>query len=149
MENNKIQVAFAAIDKEWESVIPQPTETEGVKQYITWGKDNVYPEYLYGLFNDVSTLKTVIEGTADYVCGDEVKCNIQGFEMEVNTKGDTMRELIYLCAKDYLIYGGFAIQVIRNKVGDIRELYYMDYRYLRCSKKRAKGMVILKVMKMV
>lgn len=135
MESKTIQVAFAAINKEWEELIPQQTEVEGVKDYVLYGKDNNYPNYLYGLFNDVSTLKTIIEGTADYVVGDEVKTNINGFEFEINTKGDTMRELIRLCARDYLLYGGFAIQVIRNKVGDIRELYYMDFRYLRSSKK--------------
>ena len=135
MENKKIQVAFAATNKEWDEVIPQLIETDNVKDYILYGKDNQYPEYLYGLYNDVSTLKTIIEGTADYIIGDDVKCNIKGFEKEINTKGDTLRELIRLCARDYLIYGGYAIQVIRNKVGDVRELYYMDFRYIRSSKK--------------
>ena len=133
--DNMIKVAFAATDKEWEELIPQQIEVEGVKEYIQWGKDNQYPEYLYGLFNDVSSLKTIIEGTADYVCGNDVTCNVKGFDVEVNTKGDTMRELVRLLARDYLIYGGFAIQIIRNKVGDIRELYYVDFRYLRSSKK--------------
>ena len=133
--DNMIKVAFAATDKEWEQLIPQQIEVEGVKEYVQWGKDNQYPEYLYGLFNDVSSLKTIIEGTADYVCGNDVTCNIKGFDVEVNTKGDTMRELVRLLARDYLIYGGFAIQVIRNKVGDVRELYYVDFRYLRSSKK--------------
>lgn len=132
---NKIQMAFAATDKEWESLIPQLTEKEGVKEFVLYGEDNRYPDYLWGLFNDVSTLKTVIEGTADYVIGDDVTCNVKGFDVEVNTKGDTMRELIRLLARDYLIYGGFAIQVIRNKVGDIRELYYVDFRNVRSSKK--------------
>lgn len=133
--DNIIKIAFAATEKEWEQLIPQQTEVEGVKDYVQWGKDNQYPEYLYGLFNDVSSLKTIIEGTADYVCGNDVTCNIKGFDIEVNTKGDTMRELVRLLARDYLIYGGFAIQVIRNKIGDIRELYYVDFRYLRSSKK--------------
>ena len=133
--DNMIKVAFAATDKEWEQLIPQQIEVEGIKEYVQWGKDNQYPEYLYGLFNDVSSLKTIIEGTADYVCGNDVTCNVKGFDVEVNTKGDTMRELVRLLARDYLIYGGFAIQVIRNKVGDVRELYYVDFRYLRSSKK--------------
>ena len=133
--DNIIKIAFAATEKEWEQLIPQQTEIEGVKDYVQWGKDNQYPEYLYGLFNDVSSLKTIIEGTADYVCGNDVTCNVKGFDVEVNTKGDTMRELVRLLARDYLIYGGFAIQVIRNKIGDIRELYYVDFRYLRSSKK--------------
>lgn len=135
MTENKLQMAFAAIDKNWEDLIPQPTEIEGAKKYVLYGTDNRYPDYLWGLFNDVSTLKTVIEGIADYVIGNDVICSVSGFEKEVNTKGDTMRELIRLLARDYLIYGGYAIQVIRNKVGDIRELYYVDFRYLRSSKK--------------
>lgn len=135
MENKMIPMGFAAIDKEWDELIPQAVEIENVKDYVTWGKDNQYPEYLYGLYRDVSTLKTIIEGTADYVIGDDVTCNVKGFETEVNTKGDTMRELVRLLARDYLTYGGFAIQVIRNKVGDVRELYYVDFRYLRSSKK--------------
>lgn len=132
---NKIQVAFAAIDKEWETLIPHNVENDGLKKYVTWGEYNDYPNYLWSLFNDVSTLKTIIEGTADYVIGNDVVCAVKGFDVEVNTKGDTMRELIRLLARDYLIYGGFAIQVIRNKVGDVRELYYMDFRYVRSSKK--------------
>lgn len=135
MENKKLQVAFAATNKEWDEVIPQLVETDSVKDYVLYGKDNQYPEYLYGLYNDVSTLKTIIEGTADYVIGDAVKCNIKGFETQINTKGDTLRELVRLCARDYLLYGGYAIQIIRNKVGDVRELYYMDFRYIRSSKK--------------
>lgn len=135
MENKTIQVAFAATEKLWEDVIPQLVEMDGTKDYVLYGKDNQYPEYLYGLYNEVSTLKTIIEGTVDYVLGNDVRCNVKGFEREVNTKGDTMRELVRLLIRDYLIYGGYAVQVIRNKVGQVRELYYMDFRYLRSSKK--------------
>lgn len=136
METNKnMQLAFAAIDKNWDELIPQLTEVDSVKNYVLYGKDNQYPEYLYDLYNDVSTLKTIIEGTADYVIGDDVNCNIKGFDKHVNTKGDTMRELVRLCARDWLIYGGYYIQVIRNKAGEVRELYYIDFRYMRSSKK--------------
>lgn len=135
MENNKISVAFASIDKDFETSIPSNVEGEGLKNYITWGKDNMYPQYLYGLFNDVSTLKTIIMGTADYVCGNDVKCSKKGFEIEINKKGDTMRELVNLLARDWLIYGGYAFQVVRNRIGEVAELYYVDFRCLRSSKK--------------
>ena len=136
MDNNKnIQLAFAATNKEWEEIIPQLTEVESTKDYVLYGKDNQYPEYLYGLYNDVSTLKTIIEGTADYVIGNSVECNVKGFDKQVNTKGDTMRELVRLCAREWLIYGGYYIQVIRNNAGEVRELYYIDFRYMRSSKK--------------
>lgn len=135
MENNKIQLAFASVDKDYSLTIPTPVEGEGLKNYITWGVDNAYPQYLYSLYNDVTTLKTIITGTVDYVLGDEIKCSKKGFEIEVNKKGDTIRDLVGLLVRDWLIYGGFAFQVIRNRMGEVAELYYIDFRNLRSSKK--------------
>lgn len=136
MENKTVPMAFAAIEKEMEISIPVLEEGEARgKNYITYGKDNNYPEYLWRLFLDVSTLKTIIMGTADYAAGDDVISNIPELSIEVNSKGDTLRELVNLCARDYLIYGGYAIQVVRNKAGKIGELYYIDFRYLRSNKK--------------
>ena len=133
MEN--VTLSFAAIDQTYISSIPELTEVEnGGKGYVQYGDDNLYPQYLYELFLDVSSLKTVIEGTADYVAGDDATCNIRGFEFEVNRKGMTARELVNLLARDYLLYGGFAVQVVRNQAGDVAELYHLDFRYCRCDK---------------
>lgn len=127
---------FSAIDKVVTQSIPTLTQdTYRNKDYVYYGSDNLYPEYLYGLFNDVSTLKTVIAGTADYVSGDDCLCNIGGFNTKMNRKGDTLRNIIRWCAKDYLIYGGFALNVIRNLKGEVGEIYYIDFRYLRSDKK--------------
>ena len=139
MENDskKISVAFAAIEKAVEKYIPSFVEKEGTgKNYVTWGEDNKIPEYLFDLFTDVTTLKTIIVGTSSFVAGDDATCNIKGFDAEINKKGDTMYELIGWLSRDYLIYGGFAFQVIRNKGGEVGELYYIDFRYLRASKKQ-------------
>ena len=134
--DNKLQVAFAAIEKSFVDLIPKLEETSySNRNFIYYGSDNLYPEYLYGLYNDVSSLKTIVDGTSDYVAGDDVKCNVPGFETEINHNGMTARELITLCARDYCIYGGFAIQIIRNKAGEIAELYYLDFRYCRCDKR--------------
>lgn len=136
MVDNKLQIAFASIDKTLDALIPSPIEIDTMgKSYVYWGNENLYPQYLYGLFNDVSTLKTIIMGTADYVCGNYVTCDYKGFNVEVNSKGDTIRELVNLLARDYLIYGGFAFQVIRNRLGEVAEIYHLDMRYLRSSKK--------------
>ena len=127
---------FAAIDKVVERNIPSYEESESRgKDYVQYGTDNQYPEYLFGLFNDVTTLKTIIQGTSDFVAGDDAICNVQGFDKQINKKGDNIFELIGDLARDYLIYGGYAIQIVRNKSGNICELYYIDFRYLRSSKK--------------
>lgn len=136
MENTSIPMVFAAIDKKFVESIPTLTQdTARNKDYVYYGDDNLYPEYLWGLYNDVSTLKTIIDGTADYIAGDDVRSNIPGMGVQVNRKGDTMRDLIKWLSKDYEIYGGCAYEVVRNKNGKPAELNYVDFRYLRTDKK--------------
>ena len=135
MENTTVKqsVALAAIDKSYISNIPEPIEQTVGKDYVYWGSDNHYPEYLYELFNECNTLRTIICGTADYVQGDDAQMIDPKFAFEINKKGDTAREFVNLLAKDYLTYGGFAFQVIRDKDGNIAELYWLDFRYVRTS----------------
>ena len=136
MENTSIPMVFSAIDKKIIESIPTLTQEEARgKDYVYYGTDNLYPEYLWNLYNDVSTLKTIIDGTADYICGDDVHCNIPGMEVQVNRKGDTMRDLIKNLSKDYEIYGGCAYEVVRSKLGKPVELNYIDFRYLRTDRK--------------
>ena len=136
MENTAIKMAFAAIDKTIVSNIPVLRQEEyRNKEYIYYGTDNLYPEYLFGLYTDVSTLKTIIDGTANYVSGDDAVCNVPGFNQVMNKKGDTLRNIIHWCSRDYNLYGGFALEVIRNLAGQVAEVYYIDFRYLRSDKK--------------
>ena len=134
--NKNISIALAAIDKSIIESIPKPIQDEvRGKDYLTWGENNDYPNYLFGLYTDVSTLKTIIDGTAAYVAGDDVKGNIPGFDILINKKGDTWRNFIKLLARDYGVYGGCAYNVIRNKAGKVAELYYIDFRNIRTNKK--------------
>lgn len=137
MENRKSAaygLAFAAVDKRLETDIPSPVERESGRM-VSWGDGNSYPQYLWELYNAVSTLKTVVNGIADYACGDGVECTVPGFGERVNGKGDTMRDVLWLLVRDWLLYGGFALQVIRDRTGRVAEIYYMDFRYARTSKK--------------
>jgi len=135
-EKKNVAVCMAAIDKVIEKTIPSYEETENRgKDYIQWGENNTFPNYLYGLFTDVTTLRSIINGTADMVAGDGVSCLIEQFNKEVNKKGDTMYELVRNIAIDYLVYGNAFVQVIRNKAGNIGELYHLSAKYIRTSKK--------------
>lgn len=136
MADNKIQMAFAAIEKTIVNNIPVLKQEEyRNKEYVYYGTDNQYPEYLFGLYTDVSTLKTVIDGTSNYVAGDDARCNVQGFDVVMNKKGDTLRNIVKWCSRDYNLYGGFALEVIRSLGGQVAEVYYIDFRYLRSDKK--------------
>ena len=139
-QNNSTRSAFsfAAIDSYLETNIVSPVEKVlAGRDMVEWGTRNVYPDYLLDLYNNVPTLRSIINGNIDYVAGDDVTImplQEEFTNQEMNRRGDTIREQVKDIAKDFEIYGGFALQVIRNLAGEVAEVYYIDMRYLRTNK---------------
>lgn len=129
-------VTFAAIDKFVESNIVSAAEKNLVGQNrVIWGDGNRYPDYLLGLYMSVPTLGSIINGNVDYIAGDDIKIVAPDFaEGIMNRRGDTIQEQIRDIAKDYEIYGGFALEVIRNAEGGIAEINHLDIRFIRTNK---------------
>ena len=130
--------SFAAIDQYVEQNIVLPTEKIiSSREWVEWGTKNAYPDYLLDLYNNVPTLRSIINGNIDYVAGDDVSITPLQEEydnQEMNKRGDSIREQVRDIAKDLEIYGGFALQVIRNLAGEVAEVYYIDMRFLRINK---------------
>ena len=139
-QNNSRRSAFsfAAIDSYLETNIVSPVEKVlAGRDMVEWGTRNAYPDYLLDLYNNVPTLRSIINGNIDYVAGDDVTImplQEEFTNQEMNRRGDTIREQVKDIAKDFEIYGGFALQVIRNLAGQVAEVYYIDMRYLRTNK---------------
>lgn len=139
-QNNSRRIAFsfAAIDSYLETNIVSPVEKVlAGRDMVEWGTRNAYPDYLLDLYNNVPTLRSIINGNIDYVAGDDVTIlplQEEFTNQEMNRRGDTIREQVKDIAKDFEIYGGFALQVIRNLAGEVAEVYYVDMRYLRTNK---------------
>ena len=139
-QNNSRRSAFsfAAIDSYLETNIVSPVEKVlAGRDMVEWGTRNAYPDYLLDLYNNVPTLRSIINGNSDYVAGDDVTImplQEEFTNQEMNMRGDTIREQVKDIAKDFEIYGGFALQVIRNLAGEVAEVYYIDMRYLRTNK---------------
>ena len=137
-ESRRTAFSFAAIDSYLETNIVLPTEKSiSGRDMVEWGIKNAYPDYLLDLYNNVPTLRSIINGNIDYVAGDDVSIlplQPEFTNNEMNTRGDTIREQVKDIAKDFEIYGGFALQVIRNLAGEVAEIYYLDMRFLRTNK---------------
>jgi hypothetical protein len=138
-EKKQTNVKFLAIDQFVESNIVAPTEVF-IKDrgFVGWGEVNNYPEYIEDLYQNVSTLHSIIDGTTDYVCGDSVKCNVINFEDKINRKGETIQDLINWIAKDLVKFNGFALNIVRNKLGTPAEIYYLDFKRVRSNKEGTK-----------
>ena len=135
-EVNKSKIMLSAINPFLATNIVENVEKEiSGKDFISWGVNNNYPNYLFSLYSDCATLQSIINGTSDFVCGNDIICNVPKFSKRINKKGDTISDLISRISVDYLIFGGFAIQVIKDFNNNINELYWVDFSKLRSDKK--------------
>lgn len=58
---------------------------------------------------------------------------------EINSDGESLEDIIRKCVVDLLIYNGFCIQVIFNKLGEINELYWINFAKVRVDEDRMKA----------
>ena len=127
MEENRIQLSVLDIESKY---ITSPDETTyGNKSLVTWGMDNQLPVLYHNCYNKSATLKAIIDGTINYVLGDDIVLDDTAayWREKVNRTGLTMRQLISKMAFNLNVYGGIAIQVIFNKLGQVVELFPLDF----------------------
>lgn len=102
---------------------------------IGWGEDNSLPQLYLNCYSKSSTLKAAIMSQIDYVLGDDVIVNdsAASWKERVNRTGMTMRQFVAKVAFNYAVYGGFAIQVVYNKLGLPVEFFPLDFGKCRIS----------------
>ena len=113
---------FGAIDT---PMIETPELKEVIvpnKEYVYYGTNNKYPNYLLELYLNCSTLTSIIDGTVDYINGNGVQTDSEFLKGIINSKGEKIEDLLRKISVDFQIFGGFAIQIIRNINNDITEL---------------------------
>ena len=102
------------------------------KKYVNFGSDNLYPLYLVDLFNRSAKHNAILTGKQTYVYGAGLK--MEGvWDLFANAnRFDSLDEIFNKCILDKLLYGGYALQVIWDRVGEsIAEIYHMDFSKIR------------------
>ena len=119
---------FTAIVSETKE-IPKPVINAKSDGWLSIGENNKWFNYLHLLYENSSQMSSIVKSMIDYITGDEIvnNTNLQG----ANRKGETINDIIEKITFDYCVYGGFAMQVIRNHNGDIAELNPIDFRTVR------------------
>lgn len=129
----KDKLSFSVFELE-KTAMPDGKETvRSGYDYVSWGKDNRFPNDLYDMYQNSAILQSVINGTADYVFGDGV---ISAFDV-VNDKYETLEDVVKRCVFDLLIFGGFAIQLM-YKGGKVEAMYWLDFQKCRKSEDEKK-----------
>lgn len=131
MEEKK-QTLLSIVDTNRTRTIPEITETTGsTRNYVFWGKDNNFPQFVEGLYKECSTLKSIIDGTAEYIQGNAV-LSVEKWAT-VNKRDTTIEDFVLQLATDLMLYNGFAIQVIYSLSNVVAELYCLDFKRIRVS----------------
>ena len=127
MEENRIQLSVLDIESKY--VVSPDETTYGNKSLVTWGMDNQLPVLYHNCYNKSATLKAIIDGTINYILGDDIVLDESAayWREKVNRTGLTMRQLVSKMAFNLNVYGGIAIQVIFNKLGQVVELFPLDF----------------------
>lgn len=111
-------------------IIPEVVESDSKKGWVNYGTDNLFPNYLWSLYLKSSVMTSIVNTMVDYTMGDEI-INHTAFLGAVNRKGDTLEAVVKKCVTDYCIFGGFAFQIIRNKLHEVAEINWLDFQKVR------------------
>lgn len=112
-----------------DSKIPVFKESRN-KDYIKYGDNNLYPDYLTYLFNKSAKHGAIIGGKAFYIFGE----GYENGEVVVNRLGDTLNDVSKKAILDIEIYGGFRWEIIWNAARKVQEIYHVDYTTIRVGK---------------
>lgn len=102
------------------------------KDYLYWGQDNRLPQELFQLYLNCPIMSGIINGTVDFISGNEI---VSQYDI-VNRDGETMTDIVRKLAMDYELFGGFAIQIIN--LPDKKELYVLDMQRVRTNEDETK-----------
>lgn len=132
MDNLKNQIMAFSLDKQE----PTPTFAESRADWIPYGDDNLYPDFLIELMNRSSKHNSLIKKKVNMSVGEgfvETAANSQ-FIQNVSGKED-LNEIVFKCGYDLNVYGGYAVAVTWSNDGKtIARISFVDYSKVRIAK---------------
>lgn len=128
-----INLKLSVLDVENKYRIDYKETVYGTDNIVSYGEDNAAPILFKNCYKNSSTLSSIINGAVNYILGDKVIVNDGAASMaeQVNRNGMTMRQFVANLALSYMIYGGFAFQIIYSKIGLPVELFPLDFSRCR------------------
>ena len=113
--------------------IPVPTfEARRNKEWVYYGQDNLYPQKLVELYQTSAINHTAITAKLSGIIGEGFK--VYG-QTVVNSKGQTLDQVFKALTLDYLVFGGFALNLVFNRKGDrVAEMYHVAFDKVRAGK---------------
>ena len=129
--------------------LPQVTETTN-KDWIQFGTDNMYPQYLLELYNGSSINNAIIKGVSAMIYGEGLDATDREDSEEhkeqwlrlTSLLGHSQKDLLKCLAFDLKLFGMCYVNTIWNKPRTkIVEMYHIPAQYIRSGKADGYGNV--------
>ena len=109
--------------------------------WVTFGKDNQYPTHLLNLYHNSIIHSACVDFLTNAIIGDGVDYAAMSIDNEnelVPNYLESWDELLYKVAKDLVLFGGYAIQIIKNRNDKTYSFFHTPFSTLRFGKKDEK-----------
>lgn len=132
---------FGSIQREVSERL-RPYELNTQHHYIKYGDDDLFPWHLIELVNNSSIHNTCVNAIVDAIYGEGLTSNLPFTLDKANNEGESWNDIFSKVARDYKIFGGFALEIIWNNSGNrIAEVFHIDFSYLRAREKNERHRV--------
>jgi hypothetical protein len=104
--------------------------------WVYYGVDNLLPQYFIGLYDNCSIHKAVVTSKVNQIMGDGiVSLNNPMATVNLVNANETISEVMKKCVLDFMMFGGFALNIIKTRDGNgIAEIYHIDFSRIRSGK---------------
>lgn len=134
MDNTKPKYQFG-ISEFNAAYVPQYQEVIKNKPWVYYGDDNIFPNHLLALYQYCSINRACINAIVYGVKGK----NLTVKEGDPNAiamanRSETVYEVFEKCVVDRVLFGGYALNIVKSNDGGISEFYHTDFSRLRAGK---------------
>lgn len=129
MENKEELLKFAIVsnNNSGEEIVNVIDKKNSSGRWVAWGAKNDIPRILLDNYLKCSNLQTIVNAIYDYIIGEGIVLN----NITDEERSEKIINVIEKCILDDIIFGGFAIEGIRSRMGDIVEVNYVNVMDVR------------------
>lgn len=120
-----------------------PVMRDSRRGWINYGTRNMYPLELSNLYYNSPTHKACVDFEVASIVGDGIDYDAMRMDESklYPNYQETWNEFIQKIALDYVLFGSYAFQIIRNKDGKTYSFYHQPITDVRCSPRDEDGVI--------
>ena len=120
-----------------------PINRRSAMGWVNWGIRNDSPQRLGDLYYNSVTHKDCVDFTTTAIIGDGVDYDAMSVKEGeiVPNYSESWDSIIEKCSKDFVLYGGYALQIIKNNDDKTYSFYHQPFGDVRCSERDEDGVI--------